>query len=251
MVLESVIDPLFAPFLGIKPLWTIIILSFVLSVIITLIHKMMTNQELMKSLKQDMKESQKKIKQLRDQPEKAMRLQKEVMHKNMKYMMQSFKPMIITILPIIIIFGWLGNHYSYEPIKPGEEFTTGILFENSEGSVELKVPGNIEIIGEAVKEIKDDKAEWELKGDEGEYILEYIYNEKTYLKEIIVSSLNKYKEPIEIVEDTKVKSINVEMTKLKPFDNFKLFNWKPGWLGTYILFSLVFSIVIRKLLKIH
>lgn len=30
-----------------------------------------------------------------------------------------------------------------------------------------------------------------------------------------------------------------------------LFGWQIGWLGTYIIFSLIFSLIMRKLLKVH
>ena len=39
--------------------------------------------------------------------------------------------------------------------------------------------------------------------------------------------------------------------KVKPLGNVSLFGWKPGWLGVYIIFSIIFSMVLRKLLKIH
>jgi uncharacterized membrane protein (DUF106 family) len=30
-----------------------------------------------------------------------------------------------------------------------------------------------------------------------------------------------------------------------------LFGWEVGWLGTYIVFSIVFSMGLRKILKLH
>ena len=71
----------------------------------------MTDQKLMKEIKQEMKDLQKEMKQFRDQPEKAMALQKKAFERQMKYMMQSFKPTLITLLPIMLIFGWLRLYY--------------------------------------------------------------------------------------------------------------------------------------------
>jgi len=65
----------------------------------------------MKEIKQEMKDLQKKMKEFKDQPEKAMAIQKQIMEKTMKQMMQSIKPTLITFLPIILIFTWLRSYY--------------------------------------------------------------------------------------------------------------------------------------------
>lgn len=251
MVLESLTEPILAPFLRLPPFWSIFILSFLLSVLITLIYKVMTNQELMKSLREDMKKHQKEMKQLKNSPEKMMAVQKKVMQKNAKYMMQSFKPMIVTFIPIILIFGWLNSHYAYYPIKPDQEFTTSMFFnEGVSGKAELELPEDITVIGENVKEISEGKAEWKLKGKKGEYIITYKFNGKSYNKEILITDEYRYKKAVKAVNDNSVSTINIEYEKLKPLP-FKIFGWKPGWLGTYIIFSLIFSMSLRKLLKLH
>lgn len=89
----------------------ILIISFVLTLVTTLIYKYATDQELMKTIKEDVKALQAEMKTLKDKPEKLMEKQKEAMQKNMKMMTQSFKPMLITFIPVVFIFGWLRTHY--------------------------------------------------------------------------------------------------------------------------------------------
>jgi len=48
---EAVLNPVFAPLLNISPLFAIVIISFIITLLITLIHKFTTNQEVMKGLK--------------------------------------------------------------------------------------------------------------------------------------------------------------------------------------------------------
>ena len=90
----------------------ILIISLFLTLVTTLIYKYVTDQELMKTLKDDMKAMQAEMKTLKEHPEKMMAVQKQAMQKNMKYMMQSFKPMLITFIPVVFIFGWLSRHYT-------------------------------------------------------------------------------------------------------------------------------------------
>ena len=74
----------------------------------------------------------------------------------MKYMTHSLKPTIITFIPIILIFGWMNNTLAYEPILPGQEFTTTAVFQKGAiGEIELVVPEGITLNGDAVKKIED------------------------------------------------------------------------------------------------
>lgn len=104
MVFESLLNPIFGPLLKLPPLWAIIIISLVIAILITLVYKWMTDQHLMKSLKDDIKKFQKEMKELKHEPQKVMAIQKKAMQTNMKYMMHSMKPTLVTFLPIILIF---------------------------------------------------------------------------------------------------------------------------------------------------
>lgn len=113
MVLEGIFDPTLGWILNTLPEpWGLLIISFLLTIFITLVYKYVTDQEIMGSLKKEIKEIQQEMKKFKNEPAKAMALQKEAMSKNMKYMKQSFKPMLITFIPLIIVFGWLRSYYT-------------------------------------------------------------------------------------------------------------------------------------------
>ena len=245
---ESIINPIFAPLLKLNPLYTVIIISLVMTFLVTIAYKYLTNQELMKSLKEELKDHQKKIKEHKHDPKKAMHLQKKAMESNMKYMMHSFKPMLFTIIPIIIIFSWLNSHLAYEPIMPDEKFTTTALFaDNVNGNVELVAPEEINILDEPIKKING-AVTWELQGNAGEYLLEYKFDDKSFSKDVLITNKREYSQVIEKTKDKELKTITIDNKKLKILN---LFGWKLGWLGTYIIISIVFSIILRKALKIY
>jgi len=248
MVFESLLNPIFLPFLKLPILWSVLILSFLISLIITLIYKYTTDQNLMKQLKGEMKEFQKQIKELRKEPERAMQIQKKSMKINMKYMMLSMKSTLYSFIPIILIFGWMNANFAFDPISPGVEFTTTVTFENNvEGFLELSLPEGISVNGKLKKEVKVNEVSWLLRGERGEYLLEYIFNGKKYGKEILISE-NRYIEPIKKIKDGIINSIEINHNK-KVLLN--LFGWKMGWLATYIITAIIFSIVIRKIIKVY
>lgn len=253
MVFESLLDPIFSPILNLSPWLGIAIISLFISLIITIIYKYVTDQNLMKQLKSEMKEFQKEIKELKDNPEQAMKVQKKAMETNMKYMMHSLKPTLFTILPIIIIFGWLNAHMAYYPLLPGQEFTATVSFEeDAEGNIKLRTEG-LEILGASSKEIEDSKVIFTLQGEgEGEYLLEFEKEKETYTKEVLLSGeRGEYADVEKIINENEIESIKLSNEPIKPFGGFSLFGWKPGWLGAYIIFSILFSSILRKVLKIY
>ena len=62
----------FAPLLKLPPLLAIIILALFVSIMVILITKFMTDQALMKKLKEDIKDYQKQSKESKANPAKAM-----------------------------------------------------------------------------------------------------------------------------------------------------------------------------------
>lgn len=110
--LNNALNYVLGPLLLLSPLWAIILLSFFIALLTTLIYKWTTNQTVMKELKQEIKTLQEQAKQLKEQPDKAMEIHKKVMETNMQYMSHSMKPTLITFLPIIIIFGWMQTNFA-------------------------------------------------------------------------------------------------------------------------------------------
>ncbi|MBU1204989.1 MAG: DUF106 domain-containing protein [Nanoarchaeota archaeon] len=260
---EAVLNPVFAPLLKLPPLFAIIIISFILTLLITLIHKFVTNQEVMKGLKKDMKDHQDEMKKHKDNPKKVMEIQKQVMQKNMEFMKHSFKPMIFTFIPIIIIFGWLNANMAYYPIMPDQEFDVTLTFdleglEKNIGLVSVIPEDQLEIINSAKQTIEKNKtktflgekwvgvAKWKLKGPEGIYTLVYSFDDdmRAYEKDLIITEERKYAPPEKRINDeSPLESIKIGNEPIRPL--FGL-----GWIWTYIIFSIIFSMAIRKVLKV-
>ncbi|MBI2135633.1 DUF106 domain-containing protein [Candidatus Woesearchaeota archaeon] len=255
MVLDSFFNTIFGPLINFNILLAVIFISFLISLIMTLVYKWMTDQHLMKSLKEDMKSHQNEIKKHKDNPQKMLELQKLAMEKNMKYMMHSMKPTLITFIPIIIIFGWMSSTLAYMPLYPTMEFSVTLDFQPAAtGSVEMIAPKEITILDEQVgskyiKAIQNNQATFKLKGNTpGEYVLDFKHGDKTYSKDIMIALNQQYKPIVKAINDDAIKSIKVNHQELKILN---LFGWKLGWLGTYILTSIIFSMGLRKLLKLH
>lgn len=260
----SLLDPVLGPILNLVsansqlgPFYLILGFSLVISLTISIVYKLMTDQHLMRSLKAEMKELQKEMKTLRKDPEKLMQVQKKSMETNMKYMTQSFKPTLITLIPIIIIFGWMSAHLAYYPIMEGETFTTTITLEESliGQNISIDVPEGINLSSNKQQTIESESVSWVMKGQKGTYSLVYLINDMSYEKEVIISDqFGDYSAVEKRIGDDIVKSITLSNEPVKPIRSIGLgfIPWigNFGWLGCYIILSIILSITIRKILKI-
>ncbi len=247
--INTILDPVFGPILLLGPFWGIMIISLVISVLMSIIYKYMTDQKQMKQFKDDIKSYQQEMKKQKDSPKKMMEIQKKAMEVNMQYMMQSLKPTLVTFIPIIIIFAWLSSHLVYEPVKPGYAFNTTIYFQEEFNEVTLTTPNYIDIVGNQTKTIENRKATFKAKpSKEGEYLLTFKFDKNEYNKEVVVTQNQKYAEPVKSFNDGVVEKIEISQPQLKILN---LFGWQLGWIGSYIIFSIIFSIATRKIMKLY
>lgn len=245
---DSFFNSIFLPLLNsIGVFWFVFVISLFVSLITVVVYKYTTNQNLMKQLKGEIKELQEKMKKSRDDMKKTMQYNSQMMEKNMAMMKHSMGSTLYTIIPIIILFGWLTAHLAYIPLTEDVQFTITITFDDYKGTAMLSVPKGLTIVDEATKNITS-SVDWRLSGKPGEYLVSLKVGDKTYDKDITISNDHQFAPAVKNVNDGIVKSIQINYKKQIVMN---LFGWRLGWLGTYILLALVFSIVLRKILNVH
>jgi uncharacterized membrane protein (DUF106 family) len=243
--LDPFFDSVFGFLLNWQPLWAVLLLSFIVSLIIVLVYKWMTDQQEMKRLKDDLSGYQKKMKTLRDKPEEMMKVQKEAMSLNMKYMGKSMKPTLITFIPILLIFGWMNAHFAYEPLMPGEEFSLLVsTHKGATGNISITVPEGLEVVGDSTQEIEDKTASFTLKGEAGEYYATLSNGGEDADKHILITEEPSYAQVIESYKGDIIKRAQLENKPLKVI-------WKLSWIWAYIISAIIFSMVLRKALKVY
>ena len=89
------------------PLVSVIILSFMVTLVMTLVTKYFTDQKRMKELKAIQKACQIKLKDNKGNLEAQAKIQKEMFGCSMELMKYSMKPLMITFIPLIIFFWWV------------------------------------------------------------------------------------------------------------------------------------------------
>jgi len=94
-----------------NPKVSIIVIAVLITLIMTLITKKVTDQNRMKELKQIQKSCQIKIKGAKGDIKKQAEIQKEMMSCSMELMKHSFKPMVYTMIPALALLWWIRQIY--------------------------------------------------------------------------------------------------------------------------------------------
>ena len=99
-----------------NPRISIIVLSFVVTLFITIVNYFMTDRKRMKEIKEKQKRLRAELKQFKDNPQKMMEINKQMMEDMPEQLKHSFKPMLVTIIPLIILFKWLRASFAITAI---------------------------------------------------------------------------------------------------------------------------------------
>ncbi len=95
-----------------NPRTAIIILSLIVTVFITVVTYFMTDRVRMKEIKTKQKALRLEIKKYKHDPAKMMELNKQMMEDMPEQLKHSFKPMLVTIIPLLILLGWLRSTFA-------------------------------------------------------------------------------------------------------------------------------------------
>ena len=247
---NKILDYVLGPLLRLPSFFSIIIMSLGITLVMTLVYKWMTDQTLMKSLREQQKKFQDDMKKNRQDTKKVMEIQKKAMGANMQYMMHSFRPTLVTFIPIILIFAWMTTNLAYSPLVPGQNFMVTAKFQNPTGTALLEVPQGLSIIGDDNKTMLA-QMQWNLKGDSGKYDFNISYGTEKYSKTVLIDN-QKYFEPIKRFSASNLKEVDIGYTPTRVFGHdFSIWGWHPGWFFLYFISAIIFSFALRKMLNIY
>ena len=99
-----------------NPRMSMALIALVVSLAITIVTHFMSDKERLKEIKDKQKSLREEMKKHRDNPSKMMEINKKMMEDMPEQMKHSFKPMIITIIPLLILFKWLRSTFTLTSI---------------------------------------------------------------------------------------------------------------------------------------
>ena len=95
-----------------NPKASILVISFLATLFVTIISHFLTDKEKMRGIKAKQKSLREEMKKHKDNPTKIMELQSEALKITGTMMKSSFKPLIATFVPFLILLYWLRATYT-------------------------------------------------------------------------------------------------------------------------------------------
>ena len=89
------------------PIWSIITISLLVTLFTTLVTHFVQDKKIMKEIKERQKWIREEMKKYKDNAEKMAELNKLMVKDLPIQMKQAFKPLMITLIPLLILFVWL------------------------------------------------------------------------------------------------------------------------------------------------
>ncbi len=206
---------LFSPLTLLPPVVSILIFSVFVTFLINIFYKIMINQNEAKSVKDRINEISKQMKaeQKKGNSEKASSLLKEMMSENSKIMRMTMKPMMISLIIVIIVLPTMPSFY-----------------------------------GDKLVDLKDNKGTVKING--AEYQVQLDGNKVSIGSEECNApceiSLNSRQEVSMEAGKVKIAPIVAFLPIPLPFAGSNL-----GWLGWYFIVSIPTMLLIRKFMKIY
>lgn len=111
MVFYGALDFLFGWAIRYDPVFALAFVTFLATLFVTLAYKYFTDQQLLKSLREDMDNLRKEAKSYGNDLGKLKSHNGKVWEKQLEMMKQNFKPMLLTLVPFFILFAWLRITY--------------------------------------------------------------------------------------------------------------------------------------------
>jgi uncharacterized membrane protein (DUF106 family) len=118
--LRPVFDLVLAPFAGLPPLVSLVVVSLVVAIFMLLVFKRTSNQAALADVKRRIHAGLFEIRLFNDDLRAILRAQNEILRTNLSYLRLSLVPMLWILPPLVLIIAQLQFHYGYEGLEAGK-----------------------------------------------------------------------------------------------------------------------------------
>jgi uncharacterized membrane protein (DUF106 family) len=118
--LRPVFDLLLAPFAGMPPIVSLLVVSLAAAILMLLVFRRTSDQAALADVKRRIHAGLFEIRLFNDDLRAILRAQTEILRTNLTYLRLSLVPMIWILPPFVLIVAQLQFHYGFEGLRPAE-----------------------------------------------------------------------------------------------------------------------------------
>jgi len=267
-VFSAIFNFLFFPFKNLNPVWGMLVISLLASIVILLILKATSDQAGIKRAKNLMKGHFLAFRLYRDDIGLMLDTFKNMLLSNLLYLRKSFKPILFFIIPVVTIIIQLGVRYEYRPFRVGEPIIVTLKADEVGekvvlNQVETELPAGLSMDMPPVRIAQLREINWRLQAERpGVYDLIFKYDGKVATKRIEVEqslvavsqSLEQpsYKTLINPAEKSlPAANFATVISVLYPKREFSLIGLNLHWLVAFFVFSFLIAFAMKRFFDVE
>jgi hypothetical protein len=174
--LRPLFDLLLAPFAGVPPIVSLLLVSLLTSIGMLAVFKRTSNQAALSDVKRRIHAGLFEIRLFNDDLRAILRAQSEILRTNLTYLKLSLVPMFWILPPLVLVIAQLQFHYGYEGLRPGDttllevDLEPGAVEEGVRPAARLDLPEGLRAEGAEVWIPAEDQLAWRLAAEaDGSY----------------------------------------------------------------------------------
>ncbi len=269
LAISSFFYLLIAPFKNLDPLWSLMVMSLLVGILMLVIFRYTSNQEAIRKTKNKIRAYIFELRLFKDELGIVLSAQKKIFSYNMKYMSYALKPMLFMIVPLALILIQLEGWYGFKALTPEESAVVSLKLSDGNqeviNGITMTASPGLEIDSPALRIQSEKEVNWRIRAKEfGSHSLTFNVDNYSFNREVIVSEkglkritpasfrselwnflLNPGQKAIP--DNPYVEEIDVSY----PLNSIKVYKWGLHWLVVLFVLSIVFGFALKGLFKVE
>jgi hypothetical protein len=266
--MNALFDALCAPFAGV-PAIGVLVLSLLIGVVMLLLFKWSTNQDRLVAARRVLTGRVYEMGLFQDHLGVLMRIQKDLLVANLRYLRWSLPALVVIIVPMVLILAQLDARYGHRPLRPGETTLVTAKVDAAEAGVletiALTATDGVTVEAGPVRDRSLGTATWRIRIDAaGEHNVAVVLPDGTEAGKRVPAGegtprlagtrereslartfLNPAEAPLP--GDMPLRAIAVEL----PPRDLDYLGVRTNWLVALCVFSILFGLAVKDLFRVR
>lgn len=249
----GILDILFVWLAVLPPLIAVILSGVVTAICLVVVGRWISKPTYILALKGDLKTLEKLSKEYRDDESKSEILRRRAGTTLGRYIAASFRPLKISLLPLILLGTWLHHSYQFEPIKESEPIQITAVFSSSTPSGLAHIDGGHEYLDgspialiETTSDTDETIAQWMITPGDGKADIIIVYRSQ---KVATLIQPRRAWHPPEIT-DSDAPGITAIRIGQRPLTLVKIGSLPLGWISIYLAASVIGTLLLQLIYRL-
>jgi len=265
----KIFDVIFFPFRALDPWAAMIAVSFLTGLLMLFVFHRASNQEGIRGAKDKIKAHLLELQLYKDSLAQQLNSQGKILRANFRYIGYALKPMLITIVPVMLILIQLNLWFGSRPLDIGQTALVKIKLTSRanplQTDIRLETPAGVAVETPSLRIEDEREIDWRVRAlENGVHVLTFRFGDAVFTKVLSVGQgrlsriaavkpgpafwrqvFNPGEKPLP--KGAPIESVEIAYPPLR----LSLFGWRMHWLVAYFALSIAFGFAFKGVFKVE